>query len=275
MPESHLAAIKRMLPFLLRISGKILYQYIETAAPYTKAEMELLVSCWDGTNSASVWYSLFGNEICKKRKLIGEAKMMTFLAWRKAEGISAGFRTLPKELIKIIIGYIDEEPVIYQLAMILVKHSTPSSIYYPMMKEWLERYDWSIRFYAAAASKMSEAASRKLQQTLLTMKSSFFKKHMTEFPPHYYCWRLLKVVIKYGNPASQDAIRIDARAKELSLFALKYKNRQSLHFLISRGVFKMPTRVEFEASLKPEKHKVTYDEATALVADIRKAVDME
>jgi hypothetical protein len=273
--DSHLRAVERMMPHLLRVSGTLLVQYLAANPLSFTSEMNLLASCWDGTKTDEVWYSVLEEypKICKQRKLIGQEKMMTLLAWRKAEGDCAGFRNLPKELIKIIVDYIGEPPLVYQLAIIMAKYSTPSSIYSSAITAtWFERNHWAVFFYLNNVSKFTYSTTRKCQHMLDRVKSSFFKKHMTKFPTDYFNKRLWMVIFKYGTPTEEHALRSKTLAKELSLGALKCKNRRSLAFLIKQSAFVMPTREIFEASVKP-KHNITYDEAVVLVKEVTQFVE--
>jgi hypothetical protein len=275
IPPGHLRAIRQLIPLQPRISGNLFTQYIEVDPPASNTQMDHLLKCWDGSASRAVWAFIFDTypKICIQRRLITEEKMMTLLAWRKADGDSVGLRSLPKELIRTIIEFLYEQPLVYKFAMALANNSSSNSIdYRGITADWFERNKWSVKFFYENRTKWTPQAVMIANRALGKLKSRFFREHITEFPWWYFKRRLWNVVFKYGTPTVEHLSRAKSIASELSIESLKAQNRPALQFMIEKEIFVMPSVQQFTASIKP-KHNITYEGALELIKEIKQHIE--
>lgn len=197
--------------------------------------------------------------------------MMVLLAWRKADEESIGLRNLPKELIRAIIDFLNEEPLACKLANILGHYASYYTIGAPYLTpEWFQQNKWGLKFYFKHLQKFTHFSRAKSTHALNALKSSFFKQHMpVKFPPQCFIRKLWLVLFKYGAPAVDHLTRGKFMAGELSIAALKTQNRRTLKLMLEKNMFVMPTIENFAASVKP-KHRITYEEARDLIDEISK-----
>jgi hypothetical protein len=292
--DHHLPIIKRAISQGARISLNLWQQYITKVMPTKDTELNLLAQAWDKIESRKPWNFIFTEffNLCKKKRIISETKMAVLLAWKHATGELIGFRDLPKELVQLIVEFIDEPPFIRTFATILGSHSKQIGYtsYRKFQTSWLETNLWSIDYFAnefpfpiSTMFKIVRTVTlwdfsmfRKLKKPIIYLLLRcggvcsykfvlFLFKYETEVSTLDNVWTYIGKHVHWAPQTTQS---------KLTMEALKTQNRITLKFLMVHGAFELPSKEEFNARIKP-KHNITYEEASTLAKEIQEEIQAE
>jgi hypothetical protein len=86
-------------------------------------------------------FEQFG-DICRQQKFISQTKMTILLAWKYASGESSGFKSLPKELVQIIFGFVTEPSLLETLVKIVRPQTSKYYLSYIIKEAFIQKHPW-------------------------------------------------------------------------------------------------------------------------------------
>lgn len=287
--------LKRAIAEGVTITANLWEQYISKVMPTNAEELALLANAWDKIDYQSPWIFVFTKlgDLCQRRKVITETKTMTLLAWKHAGGESEGFKKLPKELVRLIVEFIGEQPFIRTFAKILGKACQIFNYGNDCRKikaNWLKKNIWAVEFFAKDFAFPIHTMFRIVEEVTCWDYSMFrkLKTPMTELVlrtgvcENKFLFFLFKYETDYATleklwiRVAKNIMRISGRIppQRLVLETFKTKNRTSLQFLIVNDAFAVPSIEEFNNApygIKP-KHNISYQGALDLIADVKSKI---
>eukprot|EP00029_Vermamoeba_vermiformis_P008066 TRINITY_DN3671_c0_g1_i1.p1 TRINITY_DN3671_c0_g1~~TRINITY_DN3671_c0_g1_i1.p1 ORF type:complete len:255 (-),score=26.82 TRINITY_DN3671_c0_g1_i1:4-768(-) len=246
-------------------------------------QMQRLVDAWkwDSFTIDNVMpFILFEyQQIYKQHKIFSDRKLTVL--WIHKYGQSDGcnyLQTLPKELIRVILDFMDEQPLFYQLALMIMNKPGIRLSRFPSPKElWKSPYcgqlmlERQTRFVNYAISQIDSMPFKIIRQNYYWIRRAILKRD--DLSVKYYKMKVIKYIMKYETDI--DIFRLLHRQSSVPrdlpfIEAFKTKNRTALQFyLYENPMFEVPSIFLFKEKIKPPKYDMTYEQAIALIDEAK------
>jgi hypothetical protein len=246
-----------------------------------KQMQRLINSCNLDTNFAVnlIRFVLFDFQpIYKKYRIFSERKLTVLWIYKYGQSDSCNYlQTLPKELLRVILDYVNEPPIFYELAALVLKLPEVQLWLFPMINDIKnspyicklilegDRRDLKNRLMAAYVTSMPQSILRRdyCYIRYRIHEQSIYLRSFTS---------ITKFLLKHEtDPVLLNKFHKAYFKRPLDFTeAFKTKNIYALRFFVENNAFVMPSRTTFESKMKPPKYNMTYEAALALIDDIKK-----
>jgi hypothetical protein len=219
-------------------------------------------------------------QVYKTCRIFSERKLTILWIYKYGQSDSCNYlQTLPKELIRLILDFMNEPPLYYELATMIMKfppaemsfgrfptvdsitkfpyctklimegdQETPKSRLMYFMLHYMPHHILR-RDYQWIRNRISEM---QYEQHRMHRFRDFLLKHETDLA-RYQKWQII------NDPNAWDFTQ-----------SFKTNNIAALRFFIENNTFRMPSRETFESKMKPPKYNMTYEAALALIDELKK-----